>query len=494
MASPTVIDQLIVTLGLRPENFTRGTKQAAQSQLDLERTTRNSAERSSGYIGKLSAKWLSVAGAIYAIKKAVTVIDDVATRTRRLGIDAANYDTAADRLRNFENAVEMMGGSAEEARRTVGGFSKAIFDLAYRGEMSDSLMMLARLGVGFQTTTGDARDFNDILLDTADAIESAQKRGMSRGNAFQYLQTAGFDQGTAQLLLAGRQRVAAELQAQEQRRQVTTEDISKATGISRARIGREQTMEGVAISGMNLAGGIQQGVNEFIDKLASPGGVNESLEGLAGASKRLADGFDQWTVDVAGTTRGMRNNNPLNLRAVGNQNSDRQGFRVFATMEEGILAANEQLDRYASRGINTIEKIIATWAPPNENDTKAYIDEMVKETGMSADAIVEQGHRAILLAAMAKRESGKRGVVTPDSGAIADILQTGGTSPTPYAGPATPTPGAQTVNHTTTNTTNVDIGQITVNTQARDMERAAKDIDGAVRRKLLTSQAEQGLQ
>lgn len=493
MAGPTIIDQLIVTLGLRPQDFTRGTKQAAAAQLELEQTTRRSAERSSGYIGKLSAKWLSVAGAIYAVKKAVTIIDDVAERTRQLGIASENYGLAAHNLRNFENAVEMMGGSADEARRTVGGFSKAIFDLAYRGEMSDSLIMLARLGVQFQTASGGARNFNDILLDTADAIEKAQAQGMRREDAFQYLQTAGFDSGTAQLLLAGRQRAEAELQAQAERRQVTAQDIRTATGIRRASIGKDQTLHGVAIAGMDAAGGLQKGVNDLIDHLARPGGVNESLDGLARSSKRLMDSFDQWTVNAAHTTRGMRNNNPLNLRAVGNQNADRQGFRVFGTMEEGILAANEQLDRYAAKGVNTIEKIISTWAPPNENDTKAYIDEMVKETGMSADQIIEQGHRAILLAAMAKHESGKPGVITPDSGAIADVLQSNA-SPTPYAGRATPTPGAQTINNNTSHTTTVDIGQITLHTQARDADKLARDLDGAVRRKLLTSHAEQGLQ
>lgn len=491
MASPTVIDQLIVTLGLKPENFTRGTKQAAAAQVELERRTQQSAERSSGYIGKLAARWLSVAGAVLAVRKVVTVLDDVAERTRQLGIASENYGLAANNLRNFENAVEMMGGTAEQARSTVAGFTKSIFDLAYRGEMSDSLIMLARLGVQFQTASGGARNFNDILLDTADAIEKAQAQGMRREDAFQYLQTAGFDQGTAQLLLAGRQRAEAELASQQDRRQITQQDVQTATGIRRASIGKDQTLHGVAVAGMELAGGVQQGVNEFIDQLARPGGVNESLQGLAGSSKRLMDQFDQWTVNVGATTRGMRNNNPLNLRAVGGQNADRQGFRVFGTMEEGILAANEQLDRYAARGINTIEEIISTWAPPSENDTKAYIDNMVKETGMSATDIVEQGHRAIVLAAMAKHESGKPGVVTPDSGAIADILQ--GAAPTPYAGRPAPTPGAQTVNHNTS-TTNVDIGQITVNTQARDMERAAQDIDGAVRRKLLTSHAEQGLQ
>lgn len=478
MAGPTVIDQLIVTLGLRPENFTRGTKQAAQAQLNLEESTRKSAARSGVYLGRLAAKWVSVAGAILLVQKAVNTIDEVATRTRRLGMEADNLDQAANRLRNYENAVEMVGGTAEEARKSVGGFMQSLFNLAYKGEMSESLVMLARLGVQFQDAKGGARDFNAVLLDTADAIAQAQKQGMSRGNAFQYLQQSGFDQGTANLLLSGRAGVEAELARAGERRQVTDADVKKATDISRARIGKEQSLEGVAVAGMKTFGGVQETVNGWIDSLA---GADVSLDGLAKSAKSLGDSFDKWSVDVGSTTRGMRNNNPMNLKAAGNQNADRQGFRVFGTMEEGIAAANAQLDRYAARGINTIEKIITTWAPPSENDTQSYIDEVVAATGMSADAIVDQGHRALLLAAMAKRESGKKGVTTPDSGAIADILQ--GVSPSPYTGRE----------GSASNVTTVDIGSITVVTQARDAEGVAGKLDEAIRRKLTLSHAEQGM-
>ena len=112
MASATVIDQLIVKLGLDPKDFTKGEKQVAASVLDVEGKVKKSSDGMGRSIAGIAAKWLTVAAAIAAVKKVVGAIDDAANATRRLGIDAKNYDTAAAKLRNFENAVVMMGGNA----------------------------------------------------------------------------------------------------------------------------------------------------------------------------------------------------------------------------------------------------------------------------------------------------------------------------------------------------------------------------------------------
>lgn len=496
MAGQTLIDTLIVKLGLDPRDFTKGQKEAAASVAQTEQTVKKSGEGMSRQLTSLAAKWLSVTAAIAAAKKAVSIIDDVAARTRRLGIDAKNYGVAAAGLRNFENTVEMFGGSAEDARKSIASLNQAVFDLAYNGQMSDGLVMLARLGVQFQTTTGEARDFKSIVLDTADAIGKAQAGGMSRANAFQYLQQAGFDSGTSQMILAGRTQAEAALAAQEQRRQVSDQDIAAATGTVQARTGMGQAREGAEIAFMQTpAGKALEAARNLAEEILTPSGAAEALarltERVTGLDKAIGNWMDKISVNAAGS-RGMRNNNPGNLRAVGNQNSDRQGFRVFGTMEEGIKAAEAQLQRYADRGINTVEKIIATWAPPSENDTKKYIADVIADTGFKADEVIDSGSRAILLASMFKHESG---VKAPDAGQIADALQFtpgGGVPPSLSSGSAQPTPSAQT--GTTYNKTDVQIDNITVQTQAKDAEGVADGMDSAVKRKLLASHAEQGMQ
>ena len=76
--------------------------------------------------------------------------------------------------------------------------------------------------------------------------------------------------------------------------------------------------------------------------------------------------------------RGLRNNNPLNIRHnkdvfQGEVKGTDKAFKTFSTMPYGYRAAFVTLATYNSRGWNTIEKIISRWAPPCENDTaKVY--------------------------------------------------------------------------------------------------------------------------
>ncbi|MBP7180711.1 MAG: structural protein P5 [Dysgonomonadaceae bacterium] len=85
--------------------------------------------------------------------------------------------------------------------------------------------------------------------------------------------------------------------------------------------------------------------------------------------------------------RGLRNNNPLNIR----HSADRfqgeiagrdKSFKTFASLPYGYRAAFVILGTYLSRGINSIEKIITKWAPSTENDTESYIFQVEKYSGV----------------------------------------------------------------------------------------------------------------
>lgn len=76
--------------------------------------------------------------------------------------------------------------------------------------------------------------------------------------------------------------------------------------------------------------------------------------------------------------RGIRNNNPLNIR-IGNTwlgertNPTDPSFEQFVTMEYGLRAGFVLLRRYIRHyHRTTIREIIAAWAPANENDTQGY--------------------------------------------------------------------------------------------------------------------------
>ena len=86
-----------------------------------------------------------------------------------------------------------------------------------------------------------------------------------------------------------------------------------------------------------------------------------------------------------GQPRGVRNNNPLNIRSgshwIGLAERQDAQFCTFVAIEWGVRAAVKILRSYARRGIHTVSDIIQTWAPPIENDTNRYIQVVCSRTG-----------------------------------------------------------------------------------------------------------------
>ncbi|HCL9276146.1 TPA: lytic transglycosylase, partial [Escherichia coli] len=91
------------------------------------------------------------------------------------------------------------------------------------------------------------------------------------------------------------------------------------------------------------------------------------------------------------TKRGERNNNPGNLNFAGQAGAslERPGgrFARFETAFDGLRALARQLMLYAGRGINSVEKIISTWAPASDNNnTTAYIRAVSQRLGVDPRA------------------------------------------------------------------------------------------------------------
>jgi len=92
-------------------------------------------------------------------------------------------------------------------------------------------------------------------------------------------------------------------------------------------------------------------------------------------------------------TRGIRNNNPGNIRKgqpwqglAPNQTDP--AFDQFITPQYGIRAIVKIIMSYQNRGYDSIRKVINAWAPTNENDTTSYVNNVAKAVGVDPDACV----------------------------------------------------------------------------------------------------------
>jgi hypothetical protein len=116
------------------------------------------------------------------------------------------------------------------------------------------------------------------------------------------------------------------------------------------------------------------------------------------------------------TSRGIRNNNPLNIR---NNTDVFQGevkpgtdksFKQFYLPEFGYRAAFVTLATYLTKySRNTIEKIVSAWAPPSENNTEGYIKHVEQYSGIARSKVLtdQSGDDYIkIVAAMSRIENG----------------------------------------------------------------------------------------
>ena len=115
--------------------------------------------------------------------------------------------------------------------------------------------------------------------------------------------------------------------------------------------------------------------------------------------------------------RGIRNNNPGNIRHGQNQqglNPDGRNidpaFCVFKSPVFGIRALAKVLMNYKKiHGLNTVRQIVSRYATPNANQTTAYVQSVAKQLGVYPDTVIdieERGVLTVFIKAVIRMENG----------------------------------------------------------------------------------------
>ncbi|PWC12961.1 hypothetical protein [Brenneria corticis] len=110
----------------------------------------------------------------------------------------------------------------------------------------------------------------------------------------------------------------------------------------------------------------------------------------------------------ANNARGLRNNNPGNVRSAPNAVGNDGEFEIFSSSEDGLSAMARQLMLYGDRGNSTLNGIISTYAPSSENNTRAYIQHVAQMTGFDPNQRLDLHDPVVLqalMAAMIKHEN-----------------------------------------------------------------------------------------
>ena len=122
--------------------------------------------------------------------------------------------------------------------------------------------------------------------------------------------------------------------------------------------------------------------------------------------------------------RGIRNHNPGNLRrstdpwqGLATVQTDPEFFQ-FVSAKWGIRALARTLITYQDKvGLRNLKQIIGRWAPPNENDTGAYVRAVALAVGVGPEEQVNVHHYTVLrplLLAIIKHENGQQPYTVAD--------------------------------------------------------------------------------
>lgn len=120
--------------------------------------------------------------------------------------------------------------------------------------------------------------------------------------------------------------------------------------------------------------------------------------------------------------RGIRNNNPLNIRKGNDWLGEKavqtdDSFEQFDSMTYGLRAGFKILQNYMSgyqgrqRPLQCVHDIVSRWAPPTENDTQLYVTRVCAFTGLHPHekfSFHDRNKMIALVDAMCRIECGER--------------------------------------------------------------------------------------
>jgi hypothetical protein len=411
---PTVLDELVVEVGLDGQKFTEGRRRVEE---EMGRT-RQSAERFAESIERQGAK---ISDVFSTIRKgaagvlAAFVGNEAATFIEHVGnMDAATFRLARSvresthELSAWQNMVRAAGGSAEEASSTFAGINDALMNFVFAAQPFSPgfSALVARAGIN---PVNDKP--SEVLTKTAEWL--AQTNATPQQQMFWLNKIPGMSGGVMALiqdLLRDPEKIknlrveieklglasdesgekAIELQRKTGELHTALDNLSRAgmpilTKIINAMVAVLERIPAHILAGIIGGAGTGAFLGLPIPGVGPIGGaiVGGVVGGLGAAATGGAGGGGG-----GGATRGDRNNNPGNIeygawaKAHGAIGTDGR-FAIFPTKEAGE-AAMAQLLRERYQGM-TLEQIQRTWVFGNNaagNTDAGYLGSMSAATGL----------------------------------------------------------------------------------------------------------------
>jgi len=240
----TIIDSLLVTLGLDPSGFNAGKAKVDKGLKDTGNEADKTGDKlknagkkgAEGYenVAKSAAKFLALIGGTMAVKRFIEQTVESSAALDRL---AQNLKENVDTVSAWSNAAEVAGGSASGMQGSLDMLSKAQTELQLTGQ-SSLIPYFSALGISIADVNGKAKPASDLLLDLSDRFSR-----MDRTTANNMGRMMGLDQGTMNLLLKGRGEVETMIRRQKEYGAVTKQQAEESSRLREMMVQSRQSFE-----------------------------------------------------------------------------------------------------------------------------------------------------------------------------------------------------------------------------------------------------------
>ncbi|EFC2129141.1 transglycosylase [Escherichia coli] len=405
-------------------------------------------------VGEKAAAGTAAAGAAKTVKTKVSKAKDISTTS-----DASKG--IAKETKNTAKAVKPAGVVAEEAtiktgetvakKKTESVALKSAAKIGVKSAASTAARAIPIIGslamAGYDAIDGytdtDAQKAAFGLSDD-DAVSTQQKSAYATANV---LDMGGLVSGATNLIGKGISALGFE-RAGEKLQNFDTGDIARgvngAVDITKSAFGSlKDKFLSTDENTKQIKKAVEDGTKKTVDAIHSLGeqlqGGRDGEDGVGEHGYTSPAEFNAPTsntiaadLNIGGSNaknRNYRNNNLGNLVFANQEGATleapnakgEQRFARFNTPEEGIRALANQVSSYyngtsAAAGhqkLQTVSSIISKWAPPNENNTNQYIDNVSKYLGVSPNEKIDVSNPEVmtqLVRAIATKEGGNPAV------------------------------------------------------------------------------------
>src|ERR1017187_6840276 len=115
----TIIDSLVVTLGLDSSGFKKGQADARKGIKDTESVVKESAGAMASAISRVAMEFIGLFLAARGIGDIVHLFTDLNGSLRKLGFESLNFGVAAGELRDWQEVAELAGGRSDRGTKAL---------------------------------------------------------------------------------------------------------------------------------------------------------------------------------------------------------------------------------------------------------------------------------------------------------------------------------------------------------------------------------------